>query len=91
MGSCIICVWRKEDVERGLHLRVQILPENLQNAVTRPRAREASNTGSAEMHQCHGYQPDALHASCGTSHQHSGVGEMEPYGSQGTLRFQLKT
>ena len=27
MGSCIICVWRKEDVERGLHLRVQILPE----------------------------------------------------------------
>ena len=27
MGSCIICVWRKEDVERGPHLRVQILPE----------------------------------------------------------------
>ena len=29
MGSCIICVWRKEDVERCLHLRVQILPEGV--------------------------------------------------------------
>lgn len=43
------------------------------------------------MHQCHRYQAmDALHASCGTSHQHSGVGEMEPYVGQGTLGFQLK-
>ena len=63
----------------------------LQNAVTRPTAREASNTGSAETHQCHGYQPDALHASCGASHKPSGVGEVEPYVGQGTLGFQLKT